>query len=352
VEEDKVMIVSRESEAKEFLPAAQPDNSLSKAQSFLNEHKRYLIPSILTLLSPFFFSERLKVLVFAILFWILALTNTGGKRNGTIQLTCLKRVVIFMIFKTGYEFVRSGVKGGYDLALRNADTVVGFEKSINLFVEHDIQVFFLQYNPIITFSNLYYETQHFIQVCIGLLLNIIYVESSGLRNEIAFHILNLSALVVFFNFPTCPPRLWTSDPNIVFADTKDPGSLYNKGFQQEGNPFAAVPSMHCAWALWSAFVEIDTTRGWKYENIIKVWGTFHVLFTAFVTVVTGNHWWFDAVVGWSLCTCALLLRGKVLECLEAIGSSLGQCMSNTPFSVLSSVEEFFEEEVEMTIEQH
>eukprot|EP00493_Phyllostaurus_siculus_P002746 UN02759 len=79
--------------------------------------------------------------------------------------------------------------------------------------------------------------------------------------KIAFHILNLSALVIFYNFPTCPPRLWTSDPDIVFTDTKDPGSLYNKGFQQEGNPFAAVPSMHCAWALWSAFVEIDTTRG-------------------------------------------------------------------------------------------
>jgi len=335
-------------EAQEFLQSDSNSTvDLQKAQSLLTKYKRYIIPSLLSLISPFCGKEIFKVSFFAVLFWILALTNMGGKRNGKIQFTCLKRAFIFMVFKTGYEFVRSRCRGDYNLALQNADRVVAIERWLNLFVEHDIQAFFLQYNPIILFSNSYYETQHFIQVCIGLLLNIIYVESSGLPNEIAFHILNISALVIFYNFPTCPPRLWTSDPDIVFTDTKDPGSLYNQGFQQEGNPFAAVPSMHCAWALWSAFVEIDTTRGWKYEHIIRAWGVFHVLFTAFVTVVTGNHWWMDAVIGWSLCTMALLSRKKILGNIEAIGEMLGRCVSNTPLSFLSTVENFFEE-VELT----
>ena len=58
--------------------------------------------------------------------------------------------------------------------------------------------------------------------------------SIGLH-EIVFLLRNISALIIFYNFPTCPPRLWTSDPDMVFTDTKDPGSLYNQGFQQEGN---------------------------------------------------------------------------------------------------------------------
>lgn len=196
---------------------------------------------------------------------------------------------------------------------------------------------------------MYYEQQHFIQIVIGLLLNIVYGRFS---NEVAFHTLNLSALVVFYNFPTCPPRLWTSDPSVRFIDTKDPNSIYSKSFSHEGNPFAAVPSMHCAWALWASTVQVDVTQNWKYASWIKAWAIFHVVFTAFVVVVTGNHWWFDAMSGWSLCTVALKSREKVATCLDAISFAITECLLSTPLGRLTAVQSIFEDEDEIELASH
>jgi len=350
----EIMIVSKNDseESQEFLPVRKQ----TQDQTFLQKYKTFIIPCVLSIFcisinSEFSLKLHPRTILVAACFWTLALARIGGAKNAKIQLTALKRLGLFLLFKGLYEYVRSGVNGDYDLALKHADAIVWFERSIHLFFERDFQAFF--YNtlyPIIWFSNRYYEQQHFVQIVIGLLLNIVYGKFS---NEIAFHTLNLSALVVFYNFPTCPPRLWTSDPNIQFIDTKDPDSIYSKSFEHEGNPFAAVPSMHCAWALWASTIQIDVTQHWKYEFLIKAWAIFHVVCTAFVVIVTGNHWWSDAVIGWSLCTIALLTREKIATCLEVISFACGECILSTPLGKLKSVETFFEEkEDEIQLARH
>jgi len=281
-------------------------------------------------------------------FWLMALSGIGGQKNAKIQLTAAKRLFTFFFFKECYEYVRSGVDGDYDLALKHADLIVWIERKLHLFFEHGFQAFiYNKFNGIIWWCNKYYEQNHFIHTLLGLMLNIVY---GRFPNELAFHTLNTMALFVFYYYPVCPPRLWTSDPNFQFIDTKNPKSLYSKSFMKEGNPFAAVPSMHCAWALWASVTQLDVTKNWKYDYIFKAWAYFHVVCTAVVVVITGNHWWADAVIGWSLSCLALVTREKVATCLEVISFACGECILATPLGRLRYVESFFDESEDEQIE--
>ena len=59
------------------------------------------------------------------------------------------------------------------------------------------------------------------------------------------------------------------------------------------NPFAAVPSMHVAFALMIAVPAIMLVK----NRVLRVlWGIYPFVVT-FVVVVTANHFWLDAALG-------------------------------------------------------
>src|SRR5262249_32346987 len=59
------------------------------------------------------------------------------------------------------------------------------------------------------------------------------------------------------------------------------------------NPFAAVPSLHFGYALlMGAAVVALARRRW-----VRVLGALYPAFMLFVTVATGNHFFFDAAAG-------------------------------------------------------
>jgi membrane-associated phospholipid phosphatase len=59
------------------------------------------------------------------------------------------------------------------------------------------------------------------------------------------------------------------------------------------NPFAAVPSMHVAFALMIAIPAIKLVR-WRALKVL--WALYPALVT-FVVVATANHFWLDAAFG-------------------------------------------------------
>ena len=97
--------------------------------------------------------------------------------------------------------------------------------------------------------------------------------------------------------------------NIV--DTmKQKETLYDKLHKEGGNPYAAMPSMHTGWALWSCLTWIATVdcdmNSWN-EKVQKCLAIAHPVCMVLVIIVTGNHFWLDAVAG---ATCAMI--GKAL----------------------------------------
>ena len=60
------------------------------------------------------------------------------------------------------------------------------------------------------------------------------------------------------------------------------------------NPYAAVPSMHCAFAMMIGATGVMVCRHWWS----KAWWAFWPVLITWVVVVTANHYWIDAALGW------------------------------------------------------
>jgi membrane-associated phospholipid phosphatase len=101
------------------------------------------------------------------------------------------------------------------------------------------------------------------------------------------------ALVLYVVYPTAPPRLMSGlgfgDPVAhatgVRADDAGSGPLFN--------PYAAVPSMHVAFALMIGAPLASMVR----RRVARVLWLAYPLVVTYVVVATANHWWFDVAAG-------------------------------------------------------
>jgi membrane-associated phospholipid phosphatase len=100
------------------------------------------------------------------------------------------------------------------------------------------------------------------------------------------------ALIGYVVYPTAPPRFlpeWGFQDSVVEfvgpAASQSAGVLYN--------PYAAIPSMHVAFALMVAVPAMMLVR----HRVLKVFWACYPAFVTFVVVATGNHFWIDAVLG-------------------------------------------------------
>ena len=93
-------------------------------------------------------------------------------------------------------------------------------------------------------------------------------------------------------FPTAPPRYL---PEWGFTDTVA-GFVGESAENTAGllyNPFAAVPSMHVAFALMIAIPAFFLVRNRVLRGL---WAAYPAVVT-FVVIVTANHYWLDAALG-------------------------------------------------------
>jgi hypothetical protein len=101
------------------------------------------------------------------------------------------------------------------------------------------------------------------------------------------------ALIGYSVFPTAPPRFFPEwgffDAVSDFTGVGQDSVTINELF----NPYAAVPSMHVAFAL---MISVPLARLVKWRAL-KVFWCLYPLLVVFVIVVTANHFIADAVLG-------------------------------------------------------
>ena len=93
------------------------------------------------------------------------------------------------------------------------------------------------------------------------------------------------------------PRRRACIPEYGFIDTVNAHSSVNHDSALAKlliNPFAAVPSMHCAVALMIGGTGFMVCKNRFARAFWACWP----LLVAWVTIVTANHYWVDAVLGW------------------------------------------------------
>lgn len=219
-----------------------------------------------------------------------------------------RQLLLYLIADTFYELARGMADGRANLAFANGERVMDVQRSMGLFFEPDIQGWIHQWNWVIDFANtIYLNSQFTVAVAFLIWLYLFRNEYYYFFRNMLFVSMGL-ALVGYIGFPTAPPRMY---PEYGFIDTVNAQSSVNHDSALAKlfiNPFAAVPSMHCAVALM-----IGGTGFMVCRNVFAraFWGAWPLL-VAWVTVVTANHYWIDAVLGWMVAGLSFLIAARVL----------------------------------------
>ena len=192
-----------------------------------------------------------------------------------------------------YRLVRGFTDGRATEAFDNARDVIGLEQHLGLFVEPALQAWTEGQRWLIDSASWMYVNSHFVVTTFTLAF--IYLR----RNPSFYFIRNMFmvamgiALVLYAAYPTAPPRFmpeWGfSDSVAEFTGITASGSSADALY----NPFAAVPSMHVAFAL---MLGVPMAAMARRRAVKALWYAYPVL-VSWVVVVTGNHWWFDAAAG-------------------------------------------------------
>jgi membrane-associated phospholipid phosphatase len=219
---------------------------------------------------------------------------------------------LFALADLCYETVRGVAEGNTAGAFENARSVVDLEQSLGLFFEHDLQSWVMNHRFLVDFANFMYVNSHFVITTSVLVW--IYLRHNKqfyfVRNM--FMVAMALALVGYLTMPTAPPRflpeLGFVDTIAYYADVHHDSAFVTLFF----NPYAAVPSMHVAFALMLAVPMMQLVR----RRFVKVLWAFYPALVAWVVIVTGNHWWFDTAVGALVALTAGLVSHLVLSRLR------------------------------------
>jgi hypothetical protein len=214
-------------------------------------------------------------------------------------------ILAVLIFYGVYSFIRNLHHGNPQEAYEHALDIIRWQKSLGIYHEQAIQAWALGSRTFIIAANYFYGSLHFI-VTGGVMIYLYRRWSDDYprwRNTVA--IATALALIGFAFFPLMPPRLLTHDvyhfipanAHYGFVDTlaKDPAfwSFNSGAVNKISNQFAAMPSVHCCWALFCACALVPRVKHvWA-----KVLAIVYPITTVTVIVVTANHYFLDAVAG-------------------------------------------------------
>lgn len=180
-------------------------------------------------------------------------------------------------------------------AFRNARAVIRVERAVGLYHEETIQEWFLDDRWFIQFWNLFYGTFHFAVTAFCIVWCYRRFPHRYVRWRTTLAATTGLALFGFALFPLLPPRLLPH--SYGFVDTlRTYGGLWSfdsGAMSKVSNQYAAMPSLHFAWSTWCAMVLVPGVR----RTWLRVLAVSYPLLTLFAIIVTGNHYWLDALGG-------------------------------------------------------
>ena len=204
----------------------------------------------------------------------------------------LELAVIYSIYRV-YSYIRN--LGGKDVepAFRHGTAVLDLEKKLHIDIEMALNKFGENFTIVRDIASLHYHTLHW-WMTIGTAVWLFVTNKAGYRRGSFVLILTtLGALAGFYMMPTAPPRMYDG-----FVDTLAQTSSWgwwspsgSPGPESLSNQFAAMPSLHCGWAIWCGLmIFLYARRTW-----VRVLGVCYPISTILVVMITANHYLLDAV---------------------------------------------------------
>lgn len=205
----------------------------------------------------------------------------------------LEALGIYLVLYPLFSWARGLVTPTAGSAFRNAEQIIGIERTLGIYFERTIQVWSLPQGWFVGFWNIWYGSVHFVGPIAAMAALYRFDPARYLRWRNTFLWMLLPVLVGFWFYPLMPPRLLPAA--YGFVDTRLRFFTIGKSGSGEEMRYAlsAMPSMHIAFASWASAAVWPLVRGSAGRLLVAA----YPLVMLFAIVVTGNHYFLDAVGG-------------------------------------------------------
>lgn len=220
----------------------------------------------------------------------------------------LLQLGLFFFAYEGYQLVRGLADGQATLAFANADRVIELERGLGTFFEAGLQRSLLDEAWLIDIANWLYVNTHFVITTTFLAWLYLFRNQHFPFVRNMFMVAMGLALLGYALYPTAPPRLL---PGEGFTDTLAALTSVEQDSNAVSllvNKYAAVPSMHCGFALMIAGTAVSIVRN-PLGRLL--WALYPLLVFA-VVVVTANHFWLDGAAGALVAAASALVASRLL----------------------------------------
>jgi membrane-associated phospholipid phosphatase len=221
-----------------------------------------------------------------------ALRRLTRRRDGRAPLWIELAIVAWLFWL--YDVINNLAPIRHALAVANARSLLGFERTLGLDPELTLNRWLAGHATLASFASYYYFFAHALVTFAVLVWLWWWRPNRYVALRTALVIINLLAFVVFWRYPLAPPRSFPALGYIdVIAGSHALVSWHSGVLVRDADQFAAMPSLHVAWALWSATAVWQCTR----RVAIRALAALYPLLTSFVVLATGNHYLLDVLAG-------------------------------------------------------
>jgi PAP2 superfamily len=213
------------------------------------------------------------------------------------------RELLFVLgFYAIYDAVRGVTTGSLAQAQRDGYSVLSYERLVHLDPEHWLNDSVQRVPALAVPACFFYATLHFVITPAVLIWTYRYRPNEYRQARTVLALITLAALAGFWWYPTAPPRLLAG---AGFHDTLSQFSNWGWWGADAsvpapaaaiGNQFAAMPSLHVAWAAWCAATACRLTR----HKVVHIAALAYPVLTALVVLATANHYLLDVLAGVAL----------------------------------------------------
>ena len=228
--------------------------------------------------------------------------NSAAARRPLRELALV--AALFLAYKLG----RLLVEGHVAEAMTNAAAIWDFERTLHVPNEADLQASLLDHEFWVRVANCFYAYVHFPATAITLIWMYLRRPQLYLWMRRTLATLTAFALVIHALYPLAPPRMLNVSGMVDTGRLLGPSVYGAPSSDSLSNQYAAMPSLHVGWAIvvGLAWLAATTGRGrWLWLA--------HPALTLLVVVVTGNHYWVDAVAVAGLLAVVLALVPRPVD---------------------------------------
>ncbi|WP_051551745.1 phosphatase PAP2 family protein [Nocardioides sp. URHA0020] len=175
-------------------------------------------------------------------------------------------------------------------AIQRAHDIASFQDALHLPSELTLQRFVMEHERLADLTTWYYASVH-VPALLAFLVWLFFRHRDKYphwRNGLAL----VTACCLWIRFIRVAPPRFLPDLGYVDLSHHFGPSVYSADpTTGVSDQFAAMPSIHVAWAAVVSFgiVACSTSR-WRWIFLL------HVVLTMLVVSATGNHWWLDGIV--------------------------------------------------------